>query len=68
LAAALWGAGQTGTGFNVEVMLDRAVSHPIHVQVMKDIDAKYGIAADADYHAILNTAMHDLAAVYDLKS
>lgn len=68
LAAALWGAGQTGSGFNVEVMLDRAVSHPIHDQVMKDIDAKYGIAADADYHAILNTAMHDLAAVYKLKS
>jgi hypothetical protein len=68
LAAALWNAGQTGTGFNVEVMLDRAVSHPIHDQVMKDIDAKYGVAADADYHAILNTAMHDLAAVYNLKS
>ncbi len=68
LAAALWSAGQTGNGFNVEVMLDRAVSHPIHVQVMKDIDAKYGIAADADYHAILTTAMHDLAAVYNLKS
>lgn len=66
LAAALWNAGQTGQGFNVEVMLDRAVSHPIHDQVMKDIDAKYGIAADADYHAILNTAMHDLAAVYGL--
>lgn len=67
LAAALWNAGQTGSGFNVEVMLDRAVSHPIHVQVMKDIDVKYGIAADADYHAILTTAMHDLASVYGLK-
>lgn len=67
LAAALWGAGQTGNGFNVEVMLDRAVSHPIHVQVMNDIDAKYGVAKDADYHAILNTAMHDLASVYGLK-
>jgi len=66
LAAALWGAGQTGQGFNVEVMLDRAVSHPIHDQVMKDIDAKYGIAADADYHAVLNQAMHDLASVYGL--
>jgi hypothetical protein len=61
LASALWNAGQTGSGFNVEVMLDRAVSHPIHVQVMKDIDAKYGVAQDAQYHAILNTAMHDLA-------
>lgn len=64
LAGALWAAGQTGHGFNVEVMLDRAVSHPIHVQVMSDIDAKYGIAADADYHAVLNQAMHDLATVY----
>jgi hypothetical protein len=66
LAAALWKAGQTGSGFSVEVMLDRAVSHPIHVQVMKDIDAKYGVAADADYHAVLNTAMHDLAAAYKI--
>ena len=66
LAAALWGAGQTGNGFNVEVMLDRAVSHPIHVQVMNDIDAKYGIGPDADYHVVLNQAMHDLASVYGL--
>jgi hypothetical protein len=64
LAGALWAAGQTGQGFNVEVMLDRAVSHPIHDQVMTDIDAKYGIAMDADYHAVLNQAMHDLATVY----
>lgn len=67
LAAALWSAGQTGNGFNVEVMLDRAVSHPIHEQVMSDIDKKFGIAADADYHAILTTAMNDLASVYGLK-
>lgn len=66
LAGALWGAGQTGAGFNVEVMLDRAVSHPIHVQVMDDIDKKFGIAADANYHAILTTAMKDLASVYNL--
>ncbi|MGA8533739.1 MAG: hypothetical protein WB615_06505 [Candidatus Tumulicola sp.] len=64
LAGALWAAGQTGNGFSVEVMLDRAVSHAIHDQVMTDIDTKYGIAKDADYHAVLNQAMHDLAAVY----
>lgn len=68
LATALWNAGQTGQGFNVEVMLDRAVSHPIHIQVMKDIDAKYGLAADAQYHAILTTAMKDLAAAYHLSA
>jgi hypothetical protein len=64
LAGALWAAGQTGHSFNVEVMLDRAVSHGIHDQVMKDIDAKYGLAADADYHAVLTQAMEDLASVY----
>ncbi|MGA7356292.1 MAG: hypothetical protein WA431_16520 [Candidatus Cybelea sp.] len=48
LAAALWAAGQSGEGFNVE-------------QVMTDIDGKYGLAADAQYHAILTTAMKDLA-------
>ena len=64
LSKALWDAGQTGQGFNVEVMLDRAVSHGIHDQVMTDIDAKYGVAKDADYHAVLNQAMHDLATVY----
>ncbi len=68
LAQALWGAGQTGNGFNVEVMLDRAVSHPIHDQVMTDIDQKFGIGADADYHAVLNQAMHDLATVYGFKT
>jgi hypothetical protein len=67
LATALWGAGQTGNGFNVEVMLDRAVSHPIHDQVMTAIDKKFGIAADADYHAVLDQAMRDLASVYGLK-
>lgn len=68
LATALWQAGQSGEGFNVEVMLDRAVSHPIHIQVMKDIDAKYGLAADAQYHAILTAAMKDLAAAYHLSA
>ncbi len=64
LAKALWSAGQTGQGFNVEVLLDRAVSHPIHVTVMTDIDNKYGLAADAQYHAILTTAMKDLSQTF----
>ncbi len=68
LAGALWAAGQTGEGYNVEVMLDRAVSHPIHFRVMSDIDVKYGLAADAQYHAILTTAMKDLATTYHLNA
>jgi len=66
LSTALWNAGLIGNQFNVEVMLDRAVSHPIHLQVMKDIDAKYGLPADAEFHIILATAMNDLAAAYKL--
>jgi hypothetical protein len=64
LAGALWAAGQTGHGFNVEVMLDRAISHPIHMQVMNDIDAKYGLSSDANYQVVLTQTMTDLASFY----
>jgi hypothetical protein len=45
-------------------MLDRLVSHPIHVQVMLDIDKKFGRYADANYHTVLQTAMTDLKTAY----
>jgi hypothetical protein len=67
LAGALWGASSIGGGkHNVEVGLDHLVGHPLHLQIMKDIDAKYGVAADAQYHVILLTALTDLAAAYHL--
>jgi hypothetical protein len=66
LAAALYAQGNDNGHFNVEYMLDGLVTHPIHVQVMKDIDAKYGAAADANYHAVLTQAMTDLKGVYGL--
>ena len=67
LAAALYTDGISPTaGFSVEYMLDHLVSHPIHVQVMKDIDAKYGPKADADYHVVTLTIFKDLKAVYGL--
>jgi len=68
LAAALYADGvdaKTGK-FNVEYMLDHLVTHPVHVQVMKDIDWKLGGEADADYHVILTKVMGDLKAVYGL--
>ncbi|GAC1442526.1 MAG: hypothetical protein NVS2B8_00910 [Vulcanimicrobiaceae bacterium] len=68
LAAALYGDGvdaKTGA-FNVEYMLDHLVTHPVHVQVMKDIDAKYGAAADTAYHAVTLVIFKDLKAVYGL--
>ena len=47
--------------FYTEYLLDKAVSHKIHMQVMDDIDAKYGAKADTDYHRITNQAMVDVA-------
>jgi hypothetical protein len=62
LAATLVKAGLDKDGtFYVEYMLDKAVSHKIHVAVMDDIDKKYGAAADSNYHAVTNQAMYDLA-------
>jgi hypothetical protein len=67
LAAALYKLGVNPAGnFDVEYMLDGLVSHPIHVKVMDDIDAKYGAAADGNYHAVLTQAMMDLKSVYGL--
>ncbi len=47
--------------FYTEYLLDKAVTHGIHDQVMDDIDAKFGAEADASYHAITNQAMVDVA-------
>jgi hypothetical protein len=68
LAAALYALGvePNTRKFDVEYMLDGLVTHPIHVAVMDDIDAKYGEAADANYHAVLAQAMVDLKSVYGL--
>ena len=67
LAAALYTDGvDPKVGFNVEYMLDHLVTHPVHVQVMKDIDAKYGVGADTAYHAVTLVIFKDLKAVYGL--
>jgi hypothetical protein len=68
LAGALYtlGVNPDTKTFDVEYMLDGLVSHPIHVAVMDDIDAKYGKAADGNYHAVLTQAMMDLKSVYGL--
>jgi hypothetical protein len=66
LSAALYTAGVHDGHYDVEYMLDTLVSHPIHVQVMDDIDAKYSRTADANYHVVLTQAMTDLKAAYHL--
>jgi hypothetical protein len=42
-------------------MLDKLVTHPIHVQTMRDIDASIGADADANYHKITNQFIYDVA-------
>lgn len=62
LAAALVKAGTASDGtFQIEYLLDKAVSHKIHVQVMNDIDATLGKKADYDYHRVSNQAFYDMA-------
>ncbi|HEY7994449.1 MAG: hypothetical protein ACHQY2_07100 [Candidatus Eremiobacterales bacterium] len=64
LATTLAKAGTAPDGtFQIEFLLDKAVSHAIHVQVMDDIDANaaYGKKADLQYHEISNQAFYDVA-------
>jgi len=51
---------QDGTYYE-GVQLDHLVTHGIHEAVMGDIDAKYGAAADGNYHRIADQAHYDLA-------
>src|ERR1700694_2824878 len=63
LATALVEAGQDSDGaFQIEYLLDKAVSHKIHVQVMNDIDHApgFGKKADLNYHLISNQAFYDV--------
>jgi len=71
LASTLVKAGTASDGtFQIEFLLDKAVSHPIHNAVMDDIDnnSMYGKHADLMYHTISNQAFYDLAQALGAKS
>jgi hypothetical protein len=71
IAQTLVGAGTAADGtFQIEFLLDKAVSHKIHVQVMNDIDANkdLGKLADLRYHQISNQAFYDVAQALGMKS
>ena len=69
LASTLVGAGADKDGtFYTEFLLDKAVTHKIHMQVMEDIDSKFGEAADRNYHRLTNQAMVDVAHALGAKS
>jgi hypothetical protein len=68
LAHTLVTAGTTSDGtWWSGFLFDKALSHGIHVQMMQDIDAKYGHAADENTHKILNQAMYDVAQALKVK-
>ncbi len=65
LAVYLYRLGLPPDGrFDVEYLLDRLFSHAVHVKVMDEIDANFGRAADANFHAVLGRALVDLNATY----
>lgn len=69
LAQALVEAGtaQNGT-FWAGRMLDVALSHKVHNQVMTDINATFGTEANLLMHQILNQAMYDVAQVLGMRN
>jgi hypothetical protein len=71
LAIGLVKAGTADDGtFQIELLLDKAVSHKIHVQVMNDIDKEPGLGKNADlvYHTISNQAFYDVAQALGMTS
>ncbi len=71
LAEALIKAGTDSAGyFQIEFLLDKAVSHSIHNQVMDDIDKAPGLGGKADlqYHQISNQAFYDVAQALGMTS
>ncbi|HET6633262.1 MAG TPA: hypothetical protein VFG73_11230 [Rhodanobacteraceae bacterium] len=69
LAKTLVRAGTAPDGrFWAGYLFDHALSHDIHVQVMQDIDARFGHAADQNTHKILNQAMYDVAQALKMNS
>jgi hypothetical protein len=71
LASTLVSAGTASDNtFQIEFLLDKAVSHKIHVQVMNDIDANkdLGKLADLHYHQISNQAFFDVAQALGAKN
>jgi len=69
LASTLVMAGQDSKGvFYTCYMLDKAISHKLHVMAMDSIDKKFGAEANANYHMITNQAMVDFGKALGIKN
>jgi hypothetical protein len=69
LSAALVHAGTMPNGrYDVGYMIDRMISHNLHIALMRDINEnpKFGPKANANFHIILTQAILDLKAAYGL--
>ncbi len=67
LVQALYRAGTNSVGvYDVGFMLDHLLGHPVHDQVMFDIDHRHGDGPPVDYqfHVFLTQAILDLKAQY----
>jgi hypothetical protein len=61
LAKRVVGLGLIDGTYYEGTQLDHLVTNAIHQKVMDDIDAKFGVPADASYHLVANQAHYDLA-------
>jgi hypothetical protein len=62
LIEALYRAGAAPGGYDPRVMLDTLVSPPIHAEIARDVDAKFGLVAERNYYLVLIGLMGDLRA------
>jgi hypothetical protein len=60
LAAALYKASLRGGKPNAEALFDALLSQPLRVTLVKDIDAKFGDRARAQYDEVLSRVLTDL--------
>jgi hypothetical protein len=68
LAGALYAAGvdPSTRAYSAHYMLDHLLSHALHVQIMNDVDAEYGRAADAIFHEALGRFIADVKAAHSV--
>lgn len=68
LAKRVVGLGLVSSTYYEGTQLDHLVTNKIHEAVMDDIDQKFGVAADANYHRIADQAHYDLAQALNVTS
>lgn len=60
------GMAKDGTWWS-GILFDKALSHPIHLTVMANIEGKYSRDYDKNIHAVLNQAMYDVGQALKIK-